>query len=370
MSLDYPTRLDAFRLSVDYVTQRSARLDPSQATTEGSDLNIILGSTSIVAASVINQLAEKINGLLLDGAEGEDLDRFAFDRYSLSRKGASPALGSVRIFRMDATFGAGTIPAGTVLSTLTGINYITTTVATLGALDLETSANVRAVEASKATQVTANSIVRFANPPTLFDRTLQVNNDEATAGGEDIEDDETFRNRIRQFWRTARRGVLEAIEFGALTVPGVVSAQAIEALTTGNTPARVVNLYIADSSGVASETLADTVRVALDDYRAGGIAVIVSTSLPFIVDITLKLSFKAGTDTVTLSDNVRAAVVEFINSLAVNGTLYIAQLYTVLQRFEADGVIVSQDSIVSPTGDLVPDVGQTLRTTTENVVLT
>src|SRR5260221_476101 len=88
------------------------------------------------------------------------------------------------------------------------------------------------------------------------DATLQVTNPLTTAGGEDVEDDDTFRARIRDFWRTARRGILAAIEFGAKTVPGVVSAQAVEALSVGAAPARVVNLYIADSSGVSSEALA------------------------------------------------------------------------------------------------------------------
>jgi uncharacterized phage protein gp47/JayE len=203
----------------------------------------------------------------------------------------------------------------------------------------------------------------------LFDGTLTAINPEPTAGGEDAEDDDTFRDRIRDFWRTARRGILAAIEFGALTVPGVVSAQAIEALTNGNQPARVVNLYIADSTGVASDALAQQVDVALDEYRAAGIAVLISTSLPLLVDIQLRLSFRAGVDTLTITDNVRAAVVEFVNSLAVNGTLYAAQLYSVLQRYADDGLIPDENTIVSPTGDLVPAVGQTLRTTLANVTV-
>jgi uncharacterized phage protein gp47/JayE len=273
------------------------------------------------------------------------------------------------MFRTSAAAGAGNVPIGTRLTTLTGFEYITTTVATFGVFDLESTANVRASQAGKATQAAANAIVRFVQPGLLFDATLQVNNDEATAGGEDAEDDETFRNRVRDFWRVARRGILAAIEFGALTVPGVVTAQAIEALTEGNQPARVVNLYIADSTGVASVVLGQAVRSALDEYRAAGIAVIIFTSAPFIVEITLDLRFRANVDTVTLTDNVRGAVVEFVNSLPVNGTLYVAQLYSVLQRFTEDGLIPDQASIVAPVGDLVPDVGQTIRTTRENVVV-
>lgn len=366
---DLPTRLDLFAIGRDYVLQRARRIDPAQVDIEGSDVNLIVGVASVLADQVIKQLGYRTAALLLDGADGEDLDRYAFDRYQLSRKGASPALGTVRIFRATAAAGAGAVAIGTKLRTNTGVEYITTTAATLGSADLTTQANVRAVQAGKATQVGANAVVRFANPGGLFDKTLGVNNDAPTAGGEDAEDDETFRARVRDFWRTARRGILSAIEFGALTVPGVVSAQAIEALTTGATPARIVNLFISDSSGVASDALAQQVRVALEDYRAGGIAVLISTSLPLTVDITLALQFKANVDTLTLTDNIRAAIVEFVNSIPVNQTLYKAQIFSVLQRYVEDGLIPTEESIVAPTGDLSPDVGETIRTTLANVVV-
>lgn len=369
MSLDAPSRLDLFSTGRQYVLERARKIDPGQVDVEGSDVNLFVGSTSVVADQVVRQLLQSVSALLLDSANGEDLDRYAFDRYQLTRKGAAAAVGAVRIFRTTATLGAGTVPIGTKLSTLTGFEYVTTSVASFSVGGLTTTANVRAGAAGKATQAGANAIVRFSQSNLLFDGTLQVNNDLATAGGEDAEDDDTFRERVRDFWRTARRGTLGAIEFGALTVPGVVSAQAIEALTNSATPARVVNLYIADSTGVASDALGQQVRTVLDEYRAGGIAVLISTSQPLIVEVTLLLSFRANVDTLTLSDNIRAAVVEFINSLPVNGALLTAQLYSVLQRFATDGLIPTEGSIVAPVGDLYPAVGQTLRATLASVTV-
>ena len=368
--MDLPSRLDLYAIGRNYVLQRATKIDPAQIDTQGSDANIFVGSTSLVADKIVKQLGYSVNRLLLDGASAEDLDRYAFDRYGIVRKGASPAVGVVRIFRASAAIGAGTVPAGTKLQTLSGVQYLTTTDASFGSGDLTTVANVRAAQAGKVTQVGANMIRTFGNAGTLFDKTLQVTNDLVTAGGENDEDDDTFRNRIRNFWNTARRGILAAIEFGALTVPGVVSAQAIEALNGGAMPARVVNLYIADSSGVASEVLGAAVRTALEDYRAAGIAVIISMSLPFIADITIALSYRAGVDTVSLGGQVKAAVVEFVNSLGVNGTLYTGQLYSVIQRFAADGVIAPAGCIIAPAGDLVPAIGQTIRTTLANVTVT
>jgi len=368
--MDLPSRLDLFANGRDYVLQRAKKIDPAQVNILGSDINIFVGSTSVVAYALVLQLGYSINRLLLDGAEDEDLDRYAYDRYSIVRKGASPALGAVEFGRATATAGAGTIKLGTKLATLTGVEYITITEGSFTASGLTATCNVRAVQAGKFNQVGANGIRRFSDITTVFDQTITVNNANPTAGGEDAEEDDTFRDRIRDFWNSARRGTLGAIEFGARTVPGVESARAEEALTAGAFPARVVNLYVSDGSGVASAALGNTVRTSLDEYRAGGIAVIISQSIPQIVTIKLKLRFQAGVDSSALTELVKGAVFEFVNSLPVNGTLYHSALVSVLQRYVADGLIVDDATLVEPVGDLIADVGRTLRTLTSEVQVT
>lgn len=367
---DFPSRLDLFALGRDYVLSRATRINPAQVDVAGSDVNIIVASASAMSFELVYQLAQRINALLLDGALGDDLDRYALDRYQLSRKAASTALGTVTFYRASgALFGAGTVPVDTRLGTLTGVEYITTSPATFDVTTLTADADVRAVTAGKDSQVGANAIRRINSPTPLFDTTLQVNNFAPAAGGEDAEDDDTFRERVRDFFNTARRGTLAAIEFGAKTVPGVVSARAVESLNNDAQPARIVSLYVADSSGIASTALTAAVRTALNEYRAGGITVVVNASVPQIVSVGLKLTFRAGVDTVTLTSLVRAAVVEFANSLAVNTPLLRAQLFTVLQRYADDGLIPSEDSISTPTGDLYPEVGKTLRTTLTDVTV-
>lgn len=363
--MDYPTRTDLFGIGAAFVQARAKKIDPSTIYVLGSDVNIVLGSTSVVGYQLVKQLGYRIGTLLLDGCESnEDLDRYAWDRYQLIRKGASAALGTVRFYRASFALGAGTIPANTVIKTASGITYVTTTAATFGAGTLDNvTAFVRATQAGKSTQVGANLLQSFGNPSQLFDPTIQVNNDATTAGGEDAEDNDTFKNRIRNFWLNARRGVLTAIVQGATSVAGVVSATAIEALTPGAQPARVVNLYIADSSGVASQALATLVQNSLMDYRAAGITVLVFTSIPQLVSIQLLLAFIPGSDTTNLKTLALGAVVGFVNSLPTSGTLTRAALESVLQRYTSDGLIVNQNTIVSPAGDIVPSVGQTLRTT-------
>jgi len=371
MPADFPSRLDLLQLARNYVLTRATKIDPAQVDTAGSDVNLYVGISSVIGYQIVLSLMQGINSLLLDGAFDEDLDRYGNDRYQLPRKGAAPALGAVRIFRPTAAAGLGNVPMNTQLLTLNGIEYLTTASATFGALDLSVPVNVRAVQAGKTSQVGANQIRQFGQGvlATLWDQTLQVTNDAPTAGGEDAEDDDTYRERIREFWNTARRGTLSAIAFGARTVDGVVSAVPTEVVTADNRPARVVSLRVADSSGSSSVALGAAVVAGLGEYRAAGIAVIVSNSSPQIVSIQLKLTFGANVDTTTISESVRGAIVEYINSLGVGETLLRASLFTVLNRFTSTGLIVTQDSIVSPVGDLVPDVGKTIRTRIENVTV-
>jgi uncharacterized phage protein gp47/JayE len=366
---DLPTRLDLQRVGANWVLQRNQRIDPRQVLVSGSDANLFVGSGAAVASAVVAQLAYSTARLLLDGAVGEDLDRLAFDRYRLPRKGAAPAVVDVRMYRASAAAGAGSVPIGTPLATAQGIAYTTTETVTFGASALSATGACRAAQAGKSQQVGKNAIRQFQQPGLLFDKTLKVNNDEAAAGGEDVEADDDFRARVRAFWASARRGVAGAIEFGALLVPGVASAQAQEALTSGGLPARYVALYIADSSGIANAALARAVQIQLLDYRAAGIYVQVYPSLPTIVPVRLSLAFASNVDTNSLTELVRAAVVEYVNSLPVNGTLAIGGLASVLERYRSDGLIPSQGSIVTPVGDVVPDPGASLRTTLDDVTV-
>ena len=349
------------------IVQRNG-IDPAQVDTVGSDVNLYVGSTSFLAQEVTRQLGARAAALMLDGSEGEDLDRYAWDRYQLLRKDAAAAVVPVRYFRATTAGGSGSVPKDRSLLSLGGIEYVTATGATFGATTTTQPATARAAKAGKAFQVGRNQLRRFRDAP--FDPSLEVTNDVPAAGGEDREDDDAFRERVRAFWLAARRGTLGAIEFGALTVPGVVSASAVESIDASVRPARIVTLYVADGSGVSNEALAARVREVLFEWRAAGIFVLVSSSVPSIVPVVLRLRFAANAQgTAALAETVRAAVFEFVNSLPVNATLLQGDLFAVLRRFASSGLFADQGSVVEPAGDVVPAPGTTLRTTLSDVSL-
>jgi uncharacterized phage protein gp47/JayE len=367
--MDAVTRIDLYNLGRSYLLQRATRIDPAQVDVQGSDANVFVGSVSVVAQQVIKQLQYEVEGLLLATATGEQLDRLAWDRYQEIRKGAAAAMVLLDFDRPTFDGGAGTIDTGALVGTLNNIQYVLLEPASFGASSLIVHGiSARAVQAGHDYQVGANYLTKLQAAP--FDVSITVNNPTPAAGGEDREDDDTFRVRVQGFWRAARRATKAAIEYGALQVAGVASASAVEAIGGDGQPARVVSLYFADSSGVATPALVTPIMVALEDWRACGIAVLPSLSSPQMTSVTLHLTFSSGVDTVTLTAMVRSAIMGYVNSLGANETLQLGALQSVLQRYRGNGLIANAGSIVAPTGDVVPDVGKTLRTTLELVTTT
>lgn len=377
-----PSRLDLFQVGRTHVIARAKRIDPTVVDTAGSDVNLFVGSSSFLAHACVRQIGAQFAAQTFDGSEDEDLDRVILDRTGgkAPRKGASPAVVQLDLVRPTFTAGGGSIPVNTKVIANGGIEYRTTTQANFAPTDLTSGCDAVAVQAGKEQQVGRNQIRRFANPGALFDPSITVNNPEPAAGGEPREGDDEYRERGKDFFGALSKGVLSAIEFGAKTVPGVASAQAQEAygqIITGGSfrlppvaqPARVVTLYIADSSGVANAILARQVQFALVEWRAAGIQVVIYPGLPTLVAVRLRLRFAAGVDSAVLAELIRSAVIEYVNSLQVGKALERGALTALLLRYRNSGLLSGQEAIVEPAGDIVPEPGRTLRTTRDLVTI-
>ena len=371
---DAPSRIDYFEIGADDVLARSAlrppgqRIDPEQIFVPGSDVNLVIASASAMADEVTRQNVIRVNALFLDGARGPDLDRLVADRFSptVVRKEATPAVGTVEFSRSSGAFPAGTVPRGTRVKTVDGIEYETLADATFALLQTgPVVAPVQAVDAGVAGNAAPLRVSLFSFPP--FDTNLQVSNPESLSGGDDQENDARLRERARSFFLAARRGTIAAIEFGALTVPGVRLATAIESLDDDGFPTGYVALYISDAQGGGNASLVAAVRGALLEYRAAGVVVDIFAAQPLFVPIQLRLRFAANVDTLAAFDQVRIAMVANVNTLAPSRTLERSLLFQVARS--VSGIIVLDDAIVSPAGDLVPDTDQVIRTRTDLITL-
>ncbi len=362
-----PTRADYFNLGAEEVIARSLSRPPSQRIardaifTEGTDINIILASASAMADEVTRNLALRCGALFLDSAEGVDLDRLVTDRYgpTVTRKQPAPALAVLQFTRPNPAGGLVTLNIGTRLRTIRGTEFQTTQVLTIPAgSTAPVDVVAQAVVAGTAGNVQPDTITQFVQQPT--DTDLTVTNPDPATGGADIESDASLRARARDFFRTARRGTLAAIEFGALTVAGVRSATALELVDGNGDPIGIVQLFIADANGQANQPLADSVKLALEEFRAAGIVVDVFGSTPRFEEIRFRLRFDSGIDQVAAFEELRFLVVVAVNTLGPGETLPTSLLTTQARR--VPGIIVLDDALITPLADVVPAVDQIIKT--------
>lgn len=376
MAVALATREDYFQIGAREVFARASqrargtRLSPQAVFTPGTDINIIIAACSAMADESTRHLALRMAALFLDSAEGEDLDRLVADRFSptVVRKQAAPAVVPL-IFSRPIPPSAGapiTFDVGRKVKTPGGIEF---ELVESVSFPLNSSGPVtgRAIASlsGEVGNVAAGSSFSFVEQSS--DAAVLVTNEEPAVGGTDVETDASLRERARGFFLSARRGIIEAIEFGALTVDGVVSAVAEELLGPDGFQNGYVRLYIADKNGQSNTVLAEAVRLALREYRGAGVPVTVVSSSPQFEEIAYTLAFKAGVDQRRAVQQLKFLVVNTVALLQPNEPLQRSMLFALARS--VPGIVVADSAVTTPVGDVYPTDGRTIRTTTDRVTI-
>lgn len=372
---DFPTFRDLFRVARDEVLARNSSMTREVVEREGSDANALVAAGVAVGDDNIGDVARVEAGFYVASAVGTTLDKRAWDRYQLVRNAAAPAVVNITFTSTTPAAANGTIPIGFRVATSDGREFKTTaaTVYPLGSTGPITVAAQSSLAGANQQVVAGgiNSIVdTFTNQPP----DLVVTNLLASAGAADGELDDSLQNRCRNFYATARRGTLKAIEQGALAVAGCQSAKAFEPVDYNGYPARIVNLVVADAFteqlvdasavppayAAQSAAFAATVQAGLNDVRAAGIHVNVILGVVSLLGVTLVLRFDSGVDQVSVALRARNAVVEYVNGLQPGAPFVPADALNALRK--VSGLIVTGAEIASPAGVVVPTQLQVLRT--------
>lgn len=376
MAVALATREDYFQIGAREVfaraqlRARATRLTPQAVFTPGTDINIIIAACSAMADEATRHLGLRIAALYLDSAEGEDLDRLVADRFSptLARKQAAQAVVPLTFARaIPPSNGAiKTYDVGTKLKTAQGVQFELVEAVSF-ALNATGPITVRAVAslAGEVGNVAAGSITAFVEAS--GDAGMTVTNPEPAAGGTDVETDASLRDRARSFYLAARRGTLPAIEFGALTVDGVVSAVAEELLNPEGYPNGFIRLYIADKNGQGNSVLAEAVRLALREYRGGGVPVSVVASSPQFESVAYTVEFASGVDQGRAIQQLKTLTVNALSALAPSEVLRRSMLMALARS--VPGVIVPDNAIATPLGDVHADAGRSIRTSLDRVTV-
>lgn len=179
-------------ITLQMVTQLKI-LDPSLSAEVGSPERKILDTVSEQLASMALNIGVVDSGLDLTSKSGSVLDAFlALLRFT--RQQATAATGFVTLNRITALDVDIPIPSGTQVASGTLV-YQTSFDVTLPAGQLSVVAPIEAIQLGSSGNVAAHTITSFVGTITLG--VTSVDNEIATSGGEDEEDDDALKVRFK-----------------------------------------------------------------------------------------------------------------------------------------------------------------------------
>lgn len=334
---------------------------------EGSVNDAYVGAGAMLADEVIGVLVALFKDSFVDTAEGSALDSLALDRFGLSRLAASASIGAIEFARGDST-GALPIYAGTRISGT--VNGVTVTVATIDDAVMPATEDEVLVPArcsvTGATGNVAEDVLDTLLDAIVGDADVEVINPARFVGGDVEESDAEFRERIRRYQLTLRKGTIAALEAGALSVAGVQYATVDETFVDPDVGG-YVSVYVGDPDGNGNDTLADLVDVELDNWRACGVEVRVFGAAREEVELELTVRYRRGANVGELGTAIRAGVVAYGDGIGPGKKLYLSGVQAAAH--DASTAVLSVE-VTSHTADITPDeVYNALRVNAEDVAI-
>lgn len=351
-----------------------ARIDPESVAVEGSALNIIVAGSSAMADELDARSAARQATNLSATARDTDLDTLVTEETfgRTTRKSAAASQIALLASRPAPATGDGAISAGTVIvvgslqfkldaalnfpAGQTGARPLTATCTKLGS-----SGNI---DVSSPSWQSAASLF---DPLIALSASTAANGGYAT-GGSDRERDSDFRARRALYGSGLDRNV-DVLAAGALSVPGVVFASAVEELDFLGRVTGRVTLYVGDINGRANSALVARVRARLRDFRLSGQHVDIVGSVPSLQAIVLSFGILDGFVQDDVQSSAKAAVIAAVNALAPGATLARASIAAAIKSVKGTVLLSAAPfGCTSPSADVVPTSAATIFRTSDALV--
>ena len=316
---------------------------------QGSVNDALIGGAAVQADEVIRVVVAAFAEQFVDAATDAALDALAADRFGLVRHAAVGAVGILTFTRGTST-GVLEIPAGTTCKATVNGESVTFTTDEAVYMAADTVDALATCTATGATGNVAADTITTIVDTVPGDATATVTNADRFVGGAAEETDAAFRDRIRRYFTTLRRGTVSALETGALGVAGVAYV-AVDESYAAPEDGGYVAVYVADGDGRSNDALSDAVASELESWRAAGIRVVVTGATREEIDLALVLYVRAGSDLATLVANARAAILAYTDALAPGAILYTAQIVAAALGISTD---VLSAMVTTPTSDQPP----------------
>lgn len=160
------------------------------------------------------------------------------------------------------------------------------------------------------------------------DGVTDVTNTTAFTGGTDEEDLEAYRQRLLDHLRNPKTGSKADLETWAEEVDGVETATAFPNDNLGVATNGHVTVRVAGPDGaIPAGSVVTAVQAALDAQDIANITIHVTTFAAVATNVAVTITLASGYLLADVSASVQQAITDYINSVPVGGTVYVAGLY-------------------------------------------
>jgi uncharacterized phage protein gp47/JayE len=329
----------------------------------GSTINILVYG---VIWSIVEELQSRFVArltLLNEGlARGEDLDDVVAESTSLdiSRRDSTKSVVDVSIARpsTNTNLVAGILPVGTQLVIDGKAFELQDNVLFKNGDAGPKIASCESVDSGSSTRTTKYSEASFFSEP--FDSNLTVAVLDRSFGGEDVEDDDSFLERVKRYASSNGKATAEAIEQEALRA-GAFYAKAYESISATD-PAILV---VSDSRGGASQKFVDEIYALIHKKIALGVPLTILTSTERNVSLNLRVLLKNASIKSSVESLIKSLIVEYMSRLGPGQPLFMSRVVGLVQTIP--GIICPSDCIRDL--DIYPSFRESIRTSENDITI-
>lgn len=348
--------------------------------TSNSNFGILARLIAWRETLMIQELQQNYYAAFICTATDTSLDRVG-SNIGVSRKAAAPAFATIEV----TTDGKYLIEAGETFETDDGyvfdlIEDIVTTKQAGGSW--KGTGIVQSKETGTMNNVPANSITMESNPD---DNVLAVTNPDPAGGGQDYEDDETYRSRLLEENAAEPGPTAWGIESALMELPGVRDVRPIEndkgtSDKWGNPPYSVHIYVLGGDDNEIAQTLVDHVAAGITLVGSNAVDVQDATgnhrtvNFDHAVDkpiyVKVQLSVNENWNGDEGADDIKTAIADYINHLIIGDTLYLTRLYPLVYSISGvDEATITLGASQSALGssDIVNDINQAVSCDESNI---
>lgn len=351
--------------------------------TSNSNFGIIARLIAWRETLMIQELQQNYYAAFISTATDTSLDRVG-SNIGVGRKVAQPAFATIEV----TTDGQYLIETGETFETDDGyvfdlIKDITTTQQPDGTW--KGTGIVQSEENGSMNNVAANTITMESNPD---DNVLSITNPQPAGGGQDYEDDETYRARLLEENAAKPGPTAWGMKSALMELPGVRDVNPVEnpladADKWGNPPYSV-HIYVlgGDDNEIAN---------VIVNHMAAGITLVGSKALdvedatgnkrtvhfdhaidkPIYVHVTLTVNENWNDD--EGAGDVKTAIADYINHLTIGKTLFLTRLYPLV--YSVDGIdeaviTIGTNQAALGSNDIVNDINEAVSCDPDSIEVT